>query len=235
VVVKWSADSSQIPREQQIRDSFNRAQDGNGATPSTMLDMLDLITSQDMWRKLATADGHRFTRFEDFLTAPRPHGAGYADKGELRKVLVLQHKEEREPYRRTATCERMAAMRRRVEGLLNLDIGPGRPVGRPRGSEENLRGTKVKPETDISDYIVARLKRDAPRDPAAADLAAKVISGEVRPNKAARQMGWRKPRIVLSSPERVAESLGKHWGHKELKELQAEIGKKIATLESEQS
>jgi hypothetical protein len=51
--------------------------------------------------------------------------------------------------------------------------------------------------------VVARLKRD---DPA---LAERVVCGEVTPNAAAREKGWRKPRIVLSTPERVAASLRK--------------------------
>ena len=36
---------------------------------------------------------------------------------------------------------------------------------------------------------------------------------------AARQMGWRKPRIVLSTPERIAESLRKHLPRESLLRL----------------
>lgn len=43
---------------------------------------------------------------------------------------------------------------------------------------------------NTAEHITARLKRDDP------DLAEKVVTGEVSPNAAARQKGWRKPRIV---------------------------------------
>jgi hypothetical protein len=187
--------------------------DGNGATPSTLLEMLDEVTTKATWRLLPDADGHLFDKFGDFVTAQRPYGVGLADKGELRKFLALQHREEREPYLRAVTCERMAAMRRRVVELLNLETEPERPLGRPRLGEEKASGTCFSGPTGnaTAETIVARLKRDAPHDPQAADLATRVISGQETPNAAARQMGWRKPRIVLSTPDRVALRLRAHF------------------------
>jgi len=57
---------------------------------------------------------------------------------------------------------------------------------------------------DSAEKVVARLKRDDP------ELAERVVSGEVTPNAAAREKGWRKPRIILSSPERIAASLRRY-------------------------
>jgi hypothetical protein len=229
LVVNWSADSSRVPPEIQLRDSLNRAQDGNGATPSTMLDLLDAMTKpqdDEVFRKLSDVHGHLFHKFEDFVRAARPYGMGLADKGELRKQLALHHKEEREPYRRAATVERMAAMRQRVEQLLHDETEPELfDGGDRRSSEFQSRATRLKTpgESDDVERVVARLKRDAARDPDVANLAAKVISGEVKPNAAARQMGWRKPRIVLSSPERVAVRLRDHFKDPEQRRLLAEL------------
>lgn len=60
------------------------------------------------------------------------------------------------------------------------------------------------PRTDTCERVVARLKRD---DPALAD---RVVRGDITPNAAARAKGWRKPRIVVSTPESVARALLTH-------------------------
>ena len=51
------------------------------------------------------------------------------------------------------------------------------------------------------------------------ELAEKVVRGEVTPNAAAREKGWSKPRIALSTPERVAASLRKWMPRESLKRL----------------
>lgn len=212
-MVTWSADSSRVPREQQLRDSLIRAVDGNGATPSTMLDLLDVVVTEDAWRRLRDQRDRSFDRFRDFITAPRPYGIGMHDKEELTKLLALQHKEEREPYRREATVERMAKMRAKVGKLLCDDIEPELAHGGDRrGPDFQASTTSLKATGNATtDSIVARLKRDAATDPRAADLYAKVAAGEVRPNRAARDLGWRKPRIVLSNPALVAARLREHF------------------------
>ena len=85
--------------------------------------------------------------------------------------------------------------------------GPGRP------SLENGSATAIKPARQTASAVVARLKRDDP------DLAKQVIAGEVTANAAAREKGWRKPRIVLSSPERVAVSLLKYMSADDIAQL----------------
>lgn len=61
--------------------------------------------------------------------------------------------------------------------------------------------------------ILARLKRDYP------DLAQQVIDGELSANAAARQLGWRKPRVLLTSPQQVAAKLRDHYNEEDLAEL----------------
>ena len=114
------------------------------------------------------------------------------------KVLQLRHPHESVPK----IAHRMAAMREQVKRLLLEEIPVAQPVGRPTSTEEKACVTNIRP--DRVDHVVARLKRDAP------ELAEKVIRGEITPNAAARQMGWRKPRIVVSTPEAVAKALRKH-------------------------
>nr|WLJ25508.1 MAG: hypothetical protein [Corynebacterium phage HS01] len=82
-------------------------------------------------------------------------------------------------------------------------------VGRPSG---NGGVTTIKEKNDTN-HILARLKRDHP------DLAQQVIDGELTANAAARQLGWRKPRVLLTSPQQVAAKLRDHYSREDLAEL----------------
>lgn len=79
-------------------------------------------------------------------------------------------------------------------------------------SNNQAGGTSLK-EGYTADSILARLKRDNP------DLAQRVIRGEITANAAARIMGWRKPRVLLTSPESVARKLREFFTEEELNEL----------------
>jgi hypothetical protein len=124
---------------------------------------------------------------------------GY-DADQLPKLLALRHPHESVPD----VAERMGAMRASVESLLLAEIPA---IASPQGGRpgrENIRATDVLGHEDTASRVVARLKRDDP------ELAEKVVRGEVTPNAAAREKGWRKPRIILSTPEKVADSIRKH-------------------------
>ena len=82
-------------------------------------------------------------------------------------------------------------------------------VGRP---SEKGGGTTIKEKNDTN-HVLARLKRDHP------DLAQQVIDGELTANAAARQLGWRKPRVLLTSPQQVAAKLRDHYSREDLAEL----------------
>ena len=82
------------------------------------------------------------------------------------------------------------------------------PVARRNGTNQHSSpsgssGTQPTSATrrNDADSILARLKRDNP------DLAQRVIRGEITANAAARIMGWRKPRVLLTSPESVARKI----------------------------
>ena len=175
----------------------------DGASPAGALELLAAIVEDRTWERLTDAKGRSFKgRFRDFVEARPPYGLGY-DPDQLPKVLQLRHPHESVPK----IAYRMAAMREQVKRLLLEEIPAIKQVGSP-GHSPNVRDTHIRATTstnaDTSERVIARLKRD---DPA---LAEKVIRGEITPNAAARQMGWRKPRIVVSTPEAVAKALRKH-------------------------
>jgi hypothetical protein len=102
-------------------------------------------------------------------------------------------------------------MRKAIERLIGQDI----PQAPPHGFNQYMREEAARyPQEEVPPppvdkrnsavKLVARLKRDDP------ELAERVVKGELTANAAARQKGWRKPRILVSSPERTAESLRKH-------------------------
>jgi hypothetical protein len=197
--------------EEQLRvQRAGEALHRDGASPAGALELLASITEDRTWERLADAKGRSFKgRFRDFVETRSPFGLGY-DPDQLPKVLALQHPHESVPD----IAYRMAAMREQVRTLLLAEI-PITPahgeIGRGRDRESATHSKK----RDAA-AITARLKRDDP------ELAEKVVSGEVTPNAAAREKGWRKPRIVLSTPERVAASLRK-WMPREALSRLAEL------------
>lgn len=197
--------------EEQLRvQRAGEALHRDGASPAGALELLAAITEDRTWERLTDAKGRTFNgRFRDFVQARAPFGLGY-DPDQLPKVLALQHPHESVPD----VAYRMATMREKVRTLLLAEIPMTLPVGTPglsavdAGQELNVRGTHIKPRAsrnaDTNRRVVARLKRD---DPA---LAEKVVRGEVSPNAAARDKGWRKPRILLGKQETVAQALIDH-------------------------
>lgn len=167
----------------------------DGASPAGALELLAAIVEDRTWERLVDAKGRSLEgRFRDFVEARAPYGLGY-DPDQLPKVLALRHPREAVPD----VAYRMATMREAVRTLLLEEIAPALPVGRP-----NERATFIVGRSDTAEKITARLKRDDP------ELAERVVTGEVTPHAAALTKGWRKPRIVVSSPESVATALRRH-------------------------
>jgi hypothetical protein len=195
--VSMEGPSPEQTRVHRVWETLHR----DGAAPGGALEGLATIVEDDTWRRVAGPDGESFRSFRAFVEARPPFGLG-TDEPELRKIISLRH-----PHERSAKIhERMEAMRATVKRLLGEDIepiGPAIHAGSGRG-RKTVRGTKGLTGSDTVDYIVARLKRDDP------SLAAQVVGGEITANAAARAAGIRKPRIVLSSPERIAASLRRH-------------------------
>lgn len=159
------------------------------ALPGLVRRLLD----EDAWREFpapGVAELVRHQTFTEFISDAPPRGLG----GRASQLVAL--------------CGKDDELADRVRTLLLGEVrviavhgnGPGRGHTEKRDCDTKSFGAG----TDTSEYVVARLKRDDP------DLAEQVIRGEVTPNAAARAKGWRKPRIILSSPEKTAESIRKH-------------------------
>lgn len=112
-------------------------------------------------------------------------------------------------------CKGLLGMRaqdvaKRIDREKIKALGPhrGRTVAESNNRSRVTRSSIA--ESDNVDYIVSRLKRDGESDPKAAALYNEVLAGKVTANAAAREQGWRRPRIVVSTPERIADSLRRH-------------------------
>lgn len=172
----------------------------DGGSPGSALEGLAAIVEDETWRKVPSGPSRPepFTSFRRFVEANPPFGLGYSIK-QLRALLQLQHPGEGAADIR----KRMDAMRAEVGRLIAEEVPAAHGQGGDRRSDEfQASGTHLKPHT--AEHIVSRLKRD---DPA---LAKRVVNGEISANAAARQKGWRKPRVVLTSPESIATALRRH-------------------------
>ena len=159
--------------------------------------LLGKVIESGAWREFTTPNGFpvRHRTFHDFVTADRWDGLGTS-----RDALVGWVREQDPDV--ASAVER--AWREEVPAA--QDYGTNRH-STPRDHAMNST------HAESSDGILARLKRDDP------DMARQVINGELTANAAARSKGWRKPRILLTSPEAIANGLRKHLTADELNEL----------------
>lgn len=198
--------------EEQLRvQRAGEALHRDGASPAGALELLAAIVEDRTWERVTDKAGRSFKgRFRDFVN-DRTAGLGY-DPDQLPKVLELRHPHESRPD----VADRMTTMRKEVTKLLLSEIPPALAWERPTAERNKDGATNYTPQRDQANtatHITARLKRDDP------ELAEKVVSGEITPNAAAREKGWRKPRIVLSTPERIAGSLRKYMPREALVRL----------------
>ena len=169
-------------------------------------DDLDMVTrlvgkviESGAWREFTTPNGFpvRHRTFHDFVTADRWDGLGTS-----RDALVGWVREQ-DPDVASA-----------VERAWRDEVPAANKRGGDQVSESRRSSaTQSVTEKNDADSILARLKRDDP------DMARQVINGELTANAAARSKGWRKPRILLTSPESIANGLRKHLTADELNEL----------------
>jgi hypothetical protein len=180
-----SAHGSTIIRE--VISSTSSGADVMSALPGLVRQMLD----EEAWREFAVPGGKvvRHGTFGAFIEADPPSGLG----GRKNQLVAL--------------CGTDADLADRVR-LLLLQETP--ESSRHRGRTVTERSTRdgdtnsSTTSSNSAEYVVSRLKRDDP------ELAEKVVRGEVTAHAAAREKGWRKPRVILSTPEKVADSIRKH-------------------------
>lgn len=184
----------------------------DGGNPRGVMELLAKVVEDRAWEHLRDNHGEPFTSFTAFVTSPDP-GLG-TTTAQLQALLRLRHPhEDADPEWR----ERAPKLRREVDHLLAADVpeaAPAAHAGPGRGHKTD-RGTIgfEEPRSETAEYQVARLKRDDP------ELAERVVAGEITPHAAAREKGWRPPRIELRSTEKIAEKLREHLSADEIEQL----------------
>lgn len=210
--IKSQEISPDVMRAYQAAKALHR----DGGTPGGAFGLLAAIVEERTWERLTDNHSEPFPTFTAFVEAAQPGGLE-TTATELRKLLALRHPhEDGEQW-----AERAPRLRREVEALLREEIRAANPAGRPT-KERATFNTVGRPDTAAK--IAARLKRDDP------ELAEKVVAGEVSPNAAARQKGWRKPRVVLTSPASVAKKLREHFTAEQIAELAALLSRDDDTI-----
>lgn len=173
------------------------------ATGTDDLDMVanlvGKVIESGSWREFTTPNGFpvAHSTFQSFVTADRWDGLGTS-----RDALVAWVREQ-DPV--------VADL---VERAWRDEVPAANNHGTNRHTESRHSATG---STERADGILARLKRDDP------DLARQVVAGDITANAAARQKGWRKPRILVTSPTSVAHRLREHFTADELADLIKEL------------
>lgn len=163
-------------------------------------DLLAKVLDSGAWAKFTTPIGlvAEHDSFQSFVTTPRWKGLGTT-----REALTAWV---------GATDAQLAA---RIEQAWKAEEPTANAVGRP---PKKSGVTRVTQKNNDADSVLSRLKRD---DPA---LAEQVVDGRITSNAAALQKGWRKPKIVLSTPASVAERIRKHWTPEQIAALVQALG-----------
>jgi hypothetical protein len=170
-----------------VREVIHSTADG-AMILSAMPGIVRRLLDEEAWRKFEApgAGTVEHDSFTEFMEDKPPRGLD----GKRSQLLAL--------------CGSDGELTNRVKRLLSEEIEPLGPeihAGPGRGKKTNSGTTGLERGAD---YVVARLKRDDPT------LAKQVVRGEITANAAARAAGIRRPRIVLSTPERIARSLKRH-------------------------
>lgn len=172
---------------------------------SEIADLVRMVIKDQQWHEFHSFTGakRKHGSFREFVTAPRYDGLGTTRDG-LLAILRLEDEE-------------LAAG---VEKAWREDVAPALKLGDNQHSTETGSGATRPSQRDglTSDSILAKLKREDPM------TAQAVINGDLTANAAARMKGWRKPRILLTSPDSVAKRIREHYSPEEITELIEHLG-----------
>lgn len=185
----------------------------SGGNPSSLFGLLDRLVREESWKRLRDVEGQPFSSFTELVESPEPFGLG-TTRTELRLLIALRHPHEAwDPEWK----KRAPELRREVNRLLDEDIPAAMPAahaGAGRGNKTDRATVGLRTEaTDTAAQTVARLKRDDP------ETAERVVSGQITANAAAREKGWRKPRVVLANPESVARKIRESFTEDQIAQL----------------
>lgn len=173
----------------------------NGGHDSDMIaSLLRDVLDGGSWTEFKSPVGftHHHESFRSFVETDRWEGLGTTKDALVAWVKVAD----------PGLAKRVEAEWKREIPSANVN-GGSRKANQPR----DTRLMTPAAGSDTSERVLSRLKRDDP------DLAEKVVNGEITANAAAVRKGWRKPRIVLTSPEAVARQLREHMEADAIREL----------------
>lgn len=173
-----------------------------------------------LWKDRAFPDRMiHLDRFEDYLLKPARDGLGIPSLLWLARVLdAHEDKDEREKAL-AALRQEIADFDARVEkerarASVKVDAAKtheeaGKLGGRGNKAKENSQGFKGS-GSKSPERIIARLKRDAETDTHAAALLVSIEAGDLKPYRAAVEMGWVKPPDPTGIIEKQREKLEPH-------------------------
>ena len=165
-----------------------------------------------LWRERAWPDRTiTLERFEDYLLKPVREGLGIPDLAWLLDVLEAHPEKDERTAAIAAVVSEIpdfigrAEKQKGVRNRSEIDAAgkPGAPVGNQNAAkgEENkwtncpvdCASKRKRKSQNSPERIIARLKRDAASDPHAEALLGSIEAGDIKPYRAAVEMGWVKP------------------------------------------
>ena len=196
-----------FPEEYLQWRRLRRTVEASGGDPFGVFVELSKVIEGDppLWQTLKRDDGTNFETFTDFVQ-DYSKGLGMSTD-ELKKLLAVKGRTEARGHL-TVNPGLFDEVRSKVARLLGEDV----PVATSLTGAA-AKGSATPVRNHDADSILSRLKRDDP------GMARQVIAGELSANAAARAKGWRKPRVLLTSPEAVAKRIRDHFTNEEIAQL----------------
>lgn len=180
-----------------------------------------------LWKDRAFNDKMiHLDRFEDYLLKPARDGLGIPSLLWLARVLDAHEEQDEREKALAALRQEIADFDARVEkerARASVKVEAAKTHGGKRESEqrENFPLPKQrKTGANSPERIIARLKRDAATDTHAAALLGSIESGDIKPYRAAVDMGWVKtpdPAVVIEKQREKMDldeqvRLWEQWG-----------------------
>ena len=174
-------------------------------------------------------------RFEDYLLKPARAGLGIPSLLWLSRVLDAHEDQAEREAAFSALRQEIPDFDGRVEkerAMASVRLDPAKPRGGTGANQYTVKDEKSKEGNSLSankrkdggakspERIIARLKRDSETDTQAASLLASIENGELKPYRAAIDMGWVKtpaPAVIIEKQREKLEPedqvrLWEQWG-----------------------
>jgi hypothetical protein len=207
--------SGALTAEEQLHTTLMRVLRENGGSPESVIALLGKVAKERTWQHLSRRQRGSFTTFTDYVETPINNGGLGILTGDVRTLLGVRTEIERRAGDSGDRTAELNDYREAIRTELDNDIPEVRPNHRPKAEESN-----VPPYLGGNNTVTGILSRLKIEDP---ELAEAVIAGEITSNAAARQKGWRYPRVELRSPQAVAARIREHFTENQIDDLIDEL------------